>query len=329
MKYIFTSQFLKIRPPETSFGDAWESFCEDLLSLEFGREECLRLKAPDRGVDILMRATKKAVQCKSDERGAFGTISPSPSLESLSTANTHRKDLGWNDYCFATNADYSGNGLEQILMKADALKISRKSIMFHGPKYWSDLCEKHFENVSERLDYRLKHTEEEVIDAFKKARYFEDKVKEYEELIKNDAYDIEIRNNRTPLRLQIPFSPSLTIKHCIDVAMQLLNLNMNAVEYPDLGTSARPSYSITIDRAPQGFSKKLSDYSEDELSKLQLWIKIIWNDEEQEDTRTVSRLECMKYTLSTRVVSQKNKGRETISRFETTLQDSIWGAISS
>lgn len=329
MKYIFTSQFLKIRPPETSFGDAWEAFCEDLLSLEFGSDECLRLKAPDRGVDILMRATKKAVQCKSDERGAFGTISPSPSLESLSTAYTHRKGLEWDDYCFATNANYSGNGVEQILIKADELKISRKSIIFHGPKYWSGLCEKHFENVSERLDYRLKHTEEEVIEAFKKARYFENNVKEYEELIKNDAYDIEVGNNRTPLRLQIPFSPSLTIEHCIDVAMQLLNLNMDSVEYPDLGTSARPSYSITIDKAPQSFSKKLSEYSEDELSKLQLWIKIIWKDEEQEDNREISRLEYRKDTVSTEVVGQKNRGQETITRFESSLQDSIWGEISS
>lgn len=329
MKYIFTSQFLKIRPPETSFGDAWETFCEDLLSLEFGSDECLRLKAPDRGVDIFMRSTKKAIQCKSDERGAFGTISPSSSLESLSTAYTHRKGLGWDNYCFATNADYSGNGVEQILTKADELKISRKSIMFHGPKYWSGLCEKHFKSVSERLDYRLKHTEEEVIEAFKKARYLENKVKEYEELIKNDNYDIEVGNNRTPLRLQIPFSPSLTIEHCIDVAMQLLNLNMDSVKYPDLGTSARPSYSITIDKAPQSFSKRLSEYSEDELSKLQLWIKIIWKDEKKVDNIVLSRLEYMEDSLSTEWISQEHKGKETISRFESRLQNSIWSTISS
>ncbi len=43
MKYVFTSQFLKINPPETSFADAWEAFCSDLLRFDLKNEECKKL----------------------------------------------------------------------------------------------------------------------------------------------------------------------------------------------------------------------------------------------------------------------------------------------
>ncbi len=335
MKYVFTAQFLKVTPPETSFSDAWEAFCGDLLQLDLQNEECIKLKAPDRGIDLFLKNSKNAIQCKSDERGAFGSIQPAPSIESLTTANAHKDGLGWEKYTFATNASYSGKGLEQIYKIADKLELNRKIISFYGPEYWSGLCEKHYEKVKNRLDYRLRYTEEEVINAFKKARYFEERVKEYEALIKKEAYHIEIGNNRTPIRLEIPFSPSLTIEHCIDVAMQLLDLNIDAEKYSDLGTSAKPSYSITINQVPQAFKKKMAEYTEDELSKLELWIKIIW----QEETEEVQKKDSMLFLQNRWAYKHhgdfqkediiKDRGKETIDRFEGNLQSKMWDAICS
>jgi hypothetical protein len=66
MKYIFSAQFLKVQPPDSTFADAWESLCHDLLRLECPGEECLRLLPPDRGVDVLLR--KKGQAIEADER---------------------------------------------------------------------------------------------------------------------------------------------------------------------------------------------------------------------------------------------------------------------
>jgi hypothetical protein len=36
MRYDFSSAFLIIKPPATSFGEAWEHLCTDLLAAEHG-----------------------------------------------------------------------------------------------------------------------------------------------------------------------------------------------------------------------------------------------------------------------------------------------------
>lgn len=334
MKYVFSAQFLKVRPPETSFADAWEALCADLLRYELANEECICLKAPDRGIDIFLKKNKKAIQCKSDERGALGVIQPAASIESMATAVNHKNTFGWHYYAFATNANYSGNGIEQILLAADKFGIDRESIYFHGPEHWSALCDKHIDRVRDRLDYRLIYSENEVIDAFKKARYYEQKVSEYAELIKQGAYNIEISNNRTPLLLQIPFSPELTIENCLDISMQLLNLNLDTETYHDLGTTARPKVSITIDQVSQSFSKRLGEYSKEDLSKLQLWIKIIWEDIQKQDTTDKSQLQdtyLYRTTLSYKYdqshkQSEAERSKQTLNRFESSIRDRMWNA---
>ena len=94
MKYRFSAEFLKILPPDNSFGDAWESLCFDLLSEEHGIKCLQRLKAPDGGIDILNRKKEiTAIQCKSHKYEAIGTISPNESIKSLKSAIISRKGL--------------------------------------------------------------------------------------------------------------------------------------------------------------------------------------------------------------------------------------------
>lgn len=276
---------------------------------------------------------KRAFQCKADERGAFGTAPKQASIDSLRTAVAHAKGLGWDEYRFATNADYSGNAVEEIYGVAAELGIERSKIEFHGPQYWSDLCEKHLQQVQHHLDYRLQVTEAEVIEAFRKARYFDSKVAEYQALIENGNYQLQLKNNRTPLKLCLPFSRDLTIEHCVDVAMQLLNISLDSRAYVDLGTSARPSISIVVDRVPQGFSKKIGDLSEDEIGRLELWIQVIWKDETQEPRQKDANYEftCMERTIGLATVhgSSAQRGQETIKRFEHDLQMGMWGSLGS
>jgi hypothetical protein len=178
------------------------------------------------------------------------------------------------------------------------------------------------------LDYRLFFTEQQTLEAFRKARYFESKVNEYEQLIKKNAYVLNIANNRTPIRLQIPFSLDLTIEHCLDVAMSLLGLTLRGEEYADLRTSASPRISITIDRIPQDFTKKLADYTEEERQKLNLWITIIWSDELSPVARPgAGEMQALLTVLRDMNVDYGDRRNTTIQRFERSLEESMWTTV--
>ena len=173
MEYSFSAEFLKVTPPDTTFGNAWESLCFALLAAEHGIRGLHRLHAPDGGIDILRRATETAFQCKSDERGSFGSLSATESVESLKAAVHGRPEIAWRYYTFATNANYTGPAVKSILKEAASLELGDDDIEFFGPEYWDDLCSKHFARVKERFDFRVTVTEDQVIEAFRKARYFD------------------------------------------------------------------------------------------------------------------------------------------------------------
>lgn len=327
MKYIFNAQFLKVLPPNTSFGDAWDSFCLSLLRKEDGHQHYLSLKAPDRGVDILKRSDNTAIQCKADERGALGTLSPSPSIESLKTAILHRNSIDWIKYSFATNAEYSGDGFIKIITEAKTLGLKKDNIEFLGPDYWSDLCEKHIDAVKHLLDYRLTYTEAEVEEAFKKARYYDSHTTKYIGLISKDSFNIEIANNRTPIVLAIPFAPSLTVKQCLDVAKSLLGLTLETEYYSDIDTSASPGLSLTLDQKAQSFDKRLGDFSEDERKRLKLWVQTRYSLDERSKNSDNAMFELMYKTTST--VSREESKKKTIERFNKSIEDRMWRSVAT
>ncbi len=104
MRHDFSAHFLRVQPPDTSFSEAWESLCFDLLRRDIGSNGLVRLRPPDRGIDILHRPGTRAYQCKSTQAGALGSIPAEASVESLSTAVQHRESLEWTKYCFATRS---------------------------------------------------------------------------------------------------------------------------------------------------------------------------------------------------------------------------------
>lgn len=335
MKYNFSSQFLKRTTADSNFGEAWESICYELLVAEFRDNTIMRLDPPDRGVDILHHAQSAAYQCKSSEQGLNGSIPGAESVNSLETAFQHRSGISWRQYIFATNANYTGDGYEKISEKAKELGIAAGDIVFHGPKYWSDLCEKHFEHVKHRLDYRLMVTEEQVIEAFRKARYYDKYVDEYREAIRNSQFKLVIRNNRTPIIFEIPFSPELTVENCLDAAQELLGISLDWTNYADLGTSAGPSLSLAIDRKSQGFSEKIKALNFNEEDGLQIWITIVWEDEERDEGRdSESVMHSLKYTYRYEPTMRDTLGyaqrkQQTIDRTEELLQAMMWEAAES
>ena len=330
MKYRFSAEFLKILPPDNSFGDAWESLCFALLSEEHGVKCLQRLKAPDGGIDILNREKEiTAIQCKSHKYGASGTIPPNESIKSLKSAIISRKEIPWKSYVFATNADYSGVGVKKILSTANLNSIGNDVIKFWGPDYWCELCDRHSDTVAHRLDCRVTATESEVIEAFRKARYYDKYVDDYAKKISTDKLVMVVKNNRTPLELELPFSPDLTVENWVDIVQQLLGIRLEQRNFSDIGTSARPVISLVVDRKRQTFKQTIREVQDNNPDRdFVFWITLVWKDETKSDGDSGEFLTKLMRSHDANLhrdqLSQADRKNKTLERAERLIQTMVW-----
>ena len=330
MKYDFSAQFLRVQPPQTCFGDAWEDLCFDLTSAHTEDTSLMKLNPPDCGIDFLSRTRKQAFQCKSDERGAFGSMSAGPSIDSLKSAVS--ANLTWDTYHLATNADYTGTALSAIEKAAEELGLNRDHLVFLGPAHWNNLCIKHPQIAEGRFDYRVSLTEAQVVEALRKARYFDKFVEEAKEAITKNPEEVTLTNNRTPLKLTIPFSPDLTIQQLLDVAKTTFGISLDWQNYSDTQTSCGPSLSITVNQRPQGFRKKLGELSPEEREELELWIQLVWRDETNSDGELTTDRMFLQYrwhTVERNALSYQQRRELTLSRTEELIQGRIWGSVQN
>jgi len=327
MKHDFSVHFLRVLPPDTNFGEAWESLCFALLQAETRDSGLTRLAPPDRGIDILHLSSHRATQCKSHEQGAGGSLPAEESVKSLRTAWAHRGQLGWTTYCLATNAHYTGNGFEKIVEAATALGLRREYLEHRGPEYWDELCVKHSARVRDRFYYRITADEQQVLDAFRAAGYYDQHVAEFREKICRAGFRLIITNNRTPVEISIPFSPELTVENCLDVAKTMLGVSLNWTNFGDLNTSARPSISITIGRKAQPFSKKIAELPISAGDSLELWITIVWEECQRRNAETIHSLRMLTSQDEDRAEVphiRLSRAETTIARKEAIIEDMLW-----
>ena len=330
MRHTFSSEFLKVTPPATNFGEAWELLCFTLLRSETADSGLLRLTPPDRGVDILSSITGNAYQCKSSERGIFGSIDADDCINSLNTALKAQPALGWKQYSLAINGQLTGAGLGRINLFAASKQIQPPVVL--PADYWAELCEKHRSRIEGYFDYRVFISEQEVVEALRKARYYDSVINAAKESLATSPLKVTVSNNRTPLLLDIPFSSDLTVEKLLDVAQELMGISLDWANYPDLGTSCGPSLSLTVDKSSLAFKTKLNELSADQLSRLQVWIKLIWKDELRKDkdhydgTTQLFQLEYYRGGSAPQA-SNASRGSETLSRTEAIVQNTIWQNI--
>ena len=335
MKFDFSAQFMRVNPPDTSFGDAWESLCFTLLDAELNDSSLIRLRPPDNGVDILHRNGQKAFQCKSTEQGSFGSLSATESTKSLTSAFAERESLGWNYYAFATNASYTGNAFAAIKNAAADLGLQDEKLDFLGPEHWDKLCIKHAQLISDRFDYRVPVTKSRVIQAFENQRYYPKYVSQCGSEVEKSELVVRISNNRTPAVLEIPFSPELTVEHLVDVVKDVLGVSLDWTNYQDLGTSAGPSISMTLNRQKQTFDKKIGELGLQPNHELQFWITIVWRDERQEDAGDAAdhiqfyHLRNLKeFVVSDRyALTYGERQARTIERSEEIIESMLWNGV--
>jgi hypothetical protein len=293
MRFDFSSQFLRVQPPDKTFGDAWESLCYTLLIAEY-RTSVTRLKPPDMGLDILHRSTSSAYQCKAHEQGAFGAMSPTSSIDSLRSAHNHQGKFDWKQYCLATNADYSGEGLSKIINEAHSLGIADDQLRFLGSQHWDELCTKHENLIAERFDYRVSVSEKRVIEALHSLSYYDRFVAEYGNRVTNRMaigdFRVVIANNRTQIRLEIPFSPDLTVTNLVDVAIDMLGVPLELTNFDDANLIVWANVSLTVDSVEQRLSQRVDDVQIASGQELELSIKIAYSDPTEDKPPVLSRI---------------------------------------
>ena len=335
MRFDFSSPFLQISPPDTNFGEAWEGLCCALIAAERPRHSIRRVASPDHGIDIFDETAAEAFQCKASELGAAGTMSSSASVESLKKAVAHRQGTQWQKLTFATNGRFTAPARDEVINTGAQFGLSTPdSLDFLGPEHWEQCCQRHYDIVKDRFYYRVTVQELEVIEALRKARYYPQYVAEYGKKITNSGgYHIVVTNNRTPVELDLPFSPDLTIKNCLDAVKELLGVGLEWTSFADLNTSAGPSVSLTIDRYAQPFNKKLSEIGLKSGDKIELWIKIVWREGEEDATPSSSDdYMALRFALTDSFLvgrsSSRNRREITVARKEALIQAMMWQATS-
>lgn len=331
MRYNFSVEYLRIKPPDTSFADAWESLCFALLAADGGTVGLQHLRAPDSGIDILRKGTSlDAFQCKSDERGACGSLSSEESIKSLNSAFLTRQTLHWDNYIFATNANYTGKAVLRIAEEASRLGVGRPE--FLGPEHWNALCCKYPEQVGDRFDFRVTVTEEQVVEAFRKARYYDEYIRQFAEQLSQKKEIVTVKNNWTPLEIQLPFSADFKVEECLRVVQQHLGIDLAWTNMNDLGTSTSPSISLTINKRALPFNITLAEAREANGSgDLVFWITIRWKCQEAADDppRVMLRTACPHdKPMALALLSESERQRLTVERAESLIQGTIWASAA-
>jgi len=119
---------LFIVEPQTSFADAWEVFCCEVINRHNETTEIYRRKAPESGIDLYWQSKQIAYQCKSVE-DATSRFSVSKALKSLESAMKIRDSLRWNRYVFCTNVALTGPQEMQ-------LRTILQEVEFLTPSFW-------------------------------------------------------------------------------------------------------------------------------------------------------------------------------------------------
>jgi hypothetical protein len=125
--------------PETTFADAWEVFCCEVLNRREETTGIHRWGAPEGGVDLYWREKRYAYQCKSveDEKGQFNVTK---AVESIKVALETRKTLPWDKYYLCSNVGITGR-------QGEKLRQVLREIELLTPDFWVPRCREQWAHV--------------------------------------------------------------------------------------------------------------------------------------------------------------------------------------
>ena len=176
-------------------------------------------------------------------------------------------------------------------------------------------------------------TESEVIEAFRKARYYDKYIDDYAKKISTEKSVMVVKNNWTPVELEFPFSPDLTVENLVDAAQQLLGIRLKRTNFSDIGTSARPVISLVVDRKRQAFKQAIREVQDNNPDKdFEFWITLVWKDETESDGDSGDRMMGLMTSYDANLhrdqLSQADRKNKTLERAERLIQTMVWDSAA-
>jgi hypothetical protein len=132
--------------PETSFANAWEVFCCDVLNRYYKTDAIYQRKPPEGGVDLYWPEKKIAYQCKSVE-DKTGDFSLSKAKDSIDAAQKTREHLPWDKFILCSNVILTG---EQERKLREKLKVGELELL--TPSFWQPRCLEQREHLYGRFN---------------------------------------------------------------------------------------------------------------------------------------------------------------------------------
>jgi len=132
--------------PQTSFADAWEVFCCDVLNRHEKTTHIRRRTAPDAGIDLIWQEKSIAYQCKSVESGKTGDFDVTKALESFEAAKKSQAKIPWKQYIICTNVELTGSQETKICEQC-----SEVDVRFLTPSFWIPRCHEQWHEVGGRF----------------------------------------------------------------------------------------------------------------------------------------------------------------------------------
>jgi hypothetical protein len=133
--YDFSPRVFVIEP-QTSFHEAWEVFCCEMLNLHFDTTEICRRTPPDRGVDLHWAKRRMAWQCKSVGGERSPKFRTDGAMKSMKDALKSQTNPLWEKYFICSNVDLTGS-------QQDKLRRVIPGVEFLTPTFWTSVCRKH------------------------------------------------------------------------------------------------------------------------------------------------------------------------------------------
>jgi hypothetical protein len=277
MEYHLYPPFFEIAP-QSSFDEAWEAFCADVLNLSKNTREIRRRTPPDLGVDLLWPTQRVAYQCKAILYGKAGDLPVPKIISSIKRALEKKKDVGWEKYVLCVNVDPTGPQEAKI-------KAALPEIEFLTPSFWLPECRRFSDAMKERFRL-LVRVAESTIERAVDETFLNDYASRLRVSLKETPLTLRVFSNRRKEVFHVPASRNMTVDDFLEVLMRLFRLP-GSKSYSEDGCSVSLSYALVVDDKKTSLDQRLGDVGLKDESVVTLWKTMVFRDAQGETQERV------------------------------------------
>jgi hypothetical protein len=310
MQWYFCPPVFEIEP-ETSFDEAWESFCSLILNLENETTEIHRRSPPDFGIDLFWQVQKIAYQCKAVASGKSGDFSATKAIASIQQAKLNRNITNWERYVICSNVEITGAQEEKI-------RRVLPSVEFLTPGYWRLACERHKNLITSRFR-RLVRVSENTVATGINEKFLRSYVDELQRKFRKKSLTLLVYSNKRREIYEVPASPLMSVDDFLNVLISLFDLPVQH-HHAQSGILMSLKYALMINNEAVPLNKKLSSVVKDR-DIATLWKEIVCKDQRgQSVDRTVE-------FLTVNSLSLQERKQIAVSAYEQKIQEAFEQAL--